>query len=222
MQLSYRNLYLLHLYTPVEQLKEWLWNDRSLVAYDDRNVSWRVVKQFLKEHDLKIPTVNKRNEHNTDFRTNGYDFDVEDSLFFDGWEQLGNQSDDFVKFFEFIESAWGKLDSEQQNVATVLHQNHHSVFLSWLLVTGICSAPEYALMILNSLGQQPTDDFEDGTDWNRSHYTQYLYDANICAEYLRLSENPIKTLIDAGETKTVEFKSSFRWSVVEKRTAQMW
>jgi len=217
--ISYRNLYLLHVATPVEQLKGWIWNDISLSVYDDRNLAWDVVKQFLDEHDLKIPKVNESKGYIGDFRANGYISDLS-AIANDRWEPVGNQSADFIRFSEFLEREWGKLDDQQQTVATDLLSTHYSVFLSWLLVTGRCSPPQYALLILNSLGQEPLDDFGEGTEWNQSHYAQYLSDANICVEYLRLCENPIKAIIEGGETKTVEFKSSFRWSLVEGKNSK--
>lgn len=52
-------------------------------------------------------------------------------------------------------------------------------------------------------------------DSNMARYRQIVGDANIAVDYLRLCESRVMKLIGAGESKEVEFKSSFRWSFKE-------
>ena len=49
-------------------------------------------------------------------------------------------------------------------------------------------------------------------DRNQARYNQILKDANIAVDFLKLCESPVLPLIRGGESKDVEFKSSFRWS----------
>lgn len=143
-----------------------------------------------------------------------------------------------------VEEHWSQLSDEQQSTVWVLQTNHGSMILALLLAMGRCSPSDYALAMLASEGEGPLpvhrhegasagistadeavlksffdryieEHGEAHDDDNQARYNQILGEANIAVDYLRLCENPVMALIRCGESKDVEFKSSFRWSFKE-------
>lgn len=145
-----------------------------------------------------------------------------------------------------VGDTWSGLSVEQESVVLVLQANHRSMILALLLAIGRCSPSDYALAVLASEGEGPfgvpgqdkaapqtltadeevlrrfheryiEEQGEVHDDDNQTRYNQILGDANCAVDYLRLSESWVMGLIRGGESKDVEFKSSFRWSFQEEK-----
>jgi hypothetical protein len=168
----------------------------------DQLYHWYFVLDFLEAGDCALPSLPFGPCEDINIEGEGADEDFREN---------------FHKFTELVHREYAALSPEQRTLIINLCNIHQAgVLLPLMLITGRCSGEEYGEALLAAHAVHPATWEANWTEYGRSlralredAYTALEY----VAHYYDESQNRVRRLIDAGESMTVEFKSTLRMNL---------
>ncbi|MBI5964046.1 MAG: putative DNA binding domain-containing protein [Chloroflexi bacterium] len=161
----------------------------------------KTVKDFLRKHDLRYVNLPQ-------------------SVPFEGSGSFIDGNEDFEKLVAFVNSSIQKFNPQQLAVFITIAHLFDSPILGLMLANKEINSHEFAVVYLtmfaiNSKIWGDTDRKEE-----RELLATYTKQAEVMVRYLdQFSKKltAVEKIIQAGESKSVEFKSTLRWSIRAKQ-----
>lgn len=168
----------------------------------DQLYYWYFVLDFLEAGDCALPALPYRSCEDIDIAGEGTDAGFREN---------------FHKVTELVRREYVALSSEQRTLIINLYNIHEAgVLLPLMLITGHCSGEEYGEALLAAHADHPAAWEAHWAEYGRNlralredAYTALEY----IAHYYDESQNRVRRLIAAGESLTVEFKSTLRMNL---------